>query len=201
MASHSFRKNYEVGVETFYSSHGNQYKNPHSPTMKRVFRSMLNKWKNTVNFNKTLDLACGSGEATQFLKEQFERQGIHTIIGDFTDVDCDPNCVYIEGSDPFTYEAYEKRMGISASRFSFEDIEGGFLEGRFYDTIISSYAMHLIDTSRLYSTCVQLAMVSKHLIIVSPIKRPEITSSMGWNIIDQFVEEKIHVRLYSSAYF
>lgn len=202
MASHSFRQNYATGVDNFYTNHGKGYRNPHAPALKRVFRTMLNRWSNKLCFTKTLDLACGSGEVTEFLQYWLEKNGKKVKVGciDHASEELEKDTIYIEGSDPFTYEAYEERMKVPAARYSFEDIENGILSEKNFDIIIASYAMHLVDPSRLYATCQQLAFISKYLIIIAPTKKPDIQSSMGWMLEETFTEDKIHVRLYTSIY-
>eukprot|EP00966_Prymnesium_polylepis_P308608 7131587-Prymnesium_polylepis.1 len=57
------------------------------------------------------DLACGSGEASVAFATWSGAAG----------------CT-LDAADPFTYEAYERRMGRPAFRWSFEDIAGGVLD-------------------------------------------------------------------------
>ena len=81
LVSHSFRENYAGGVDKFYTSHGSEYRNPHAPVLKRVFRSLLARWSTQISFHRTLDLACGSGEVTESMKEWFNAQGIPVVAG------------------------------------------------------------------------------------------------------------------------
>ena len=48
--------------------------------------------------------------------------------------------------------------------------------------IVSSFAMHLIDETRLLSTCNQMSFVADYLVIISPHKKPEINERMGWTL-------------------
>lgn len=64
--------------------------------------------------------------------------------------------------------------------------------------VISSFALHLIDKSRLYGVLTQLAMASSSLVVVTPHKNPHITDSMGFSMVDEVREEGIRLRLYRS---
>ena len=203
ITSNSFRKNYEQGVDRFYEKNGNSYHNPHEPKLKRVFQLMLQKWGvEVVNFNRVLDLACGSGEVSAAIQTFFTARNRSVVLGPINVNDeIDPDKIYIEAADPFTHEAYEKRLGLVPQTYSFADVEGGILSDKQFDVTISSYAMHLIDQSRLFTTCQALALVSAKLIVISPHKRPEIAPSMGWTLEEEFTETKVHVKLYRSMFF
>ena len=189
-ASHSFRKNYEKGVEQFYESHGDHYRNPHEPVLRKIFRNLLGRWSRQISFRRTLDLACGSGEASLFVKEFFEKQGFTVAVGTVPEElpEGQDLTIFIEGADPFTADAFEERLGVAASTYSFEDIEEGVLSDRGvrYDTIICSYALHLVEPTRMLGTCQQLAMSAAHLIVVTPHKKPDITVAMGWVATEEY---------------
>lgn len=195
----SFRDNYAQGVETYYEHYGDNYKNPHDPRLQRVLKVMLDRWNALASFEKTLDLACGSGEVTVAIQNWFTPRGVTVNVGSFEDGTTTPNEIFVEATDPFTFKAYENRIGVPAKRISFEDIESGCLE-TVYTMIISSYAMHLIEPSRLFTTCQQLAFAAHHMIVISPHKRPVIDSSMGWQLEQQFIEDRTHLWLYKSLY-
>jgi len=181
----------DLGVEGFYTQHGNQYYNPREYDVKKSIHSCFDKWlknySDKFKFSKILDLACGSGEATLAIQEWTKSNNI--------DIE------EIVGTDPFTYEAFEKRVGRPALKFSFEDIENGILEYNSYDMIICTFALHLVEQGRLFSICNQMALVCKLLVIVSPHKRPILTPEMGWICLDECKVERTKTRLYESKYF
>jgi len=111
----------------------------------------------------------------------------------------------IEGCDPYTYEAFEACVKKPAFGWTFDDIANGtlqeFLTEKGHDNIglcVCSFALHLLDTSKLYSVCFQLASHCKFLLILSPHKKPEIKPNSGWELCFEIVEERIHSRLYRS---
>ncbi|MEK7831575.1 MAG: class I SAM-dependent methyltransferase [Acidobacteriota bacterium] len=164
----------ELGVEKYYARFGADYRNPHEPIIAEVLREAVNRW--SLDLSHVLDLACGSGEVTLALRQLGARR--------------------IDGIDPHTGEAYLSRTGQQAEAVSFEQIAAGFLDGRLYSLIACSFAMHLIDESRLPALLFQLARISDCLLIVTPHKRPEIKTEWGWTLEGEFVIEKVRARLY-----
>src|SRR5262245_32104933 len=174
-SSDAIRNRYEqYGVDGYYSQFGSDYRNPHEPVIAEALRIAVQRWE--LDLTHVLDLACGSGEATLAL----EKLGAGEI----------------DGIDPFTSKAYSERVGKSAEDFDFEQIAGGSLIGRRYSLIVCSFAMHLIEESWLPALLAQLGMISDHLLILTPHKRPEIKFDWGWGLRDEFVYERIRVRLY-----
>jgi hypothetical protein len=106
----------------------------------------------------------------------------------------------IDGIDPFTYEAYERRICAPASRETFEDIAAGGLTGRNYSLIVCSFAMHLVEASRLAQLACQLSLLSKALLIITPHKRPQLRPDWGWEIQREMVLHRVRSRLYQSAF-
>jgi hypothetical protein len=106
--------------------------------------------------------------------------------------------VNITGSDPFTYLAYKECIGKEAETFTFEDIGEGKLSARKYDIIICCYALHLVENSWLFSVCEEMSHIAKHLIVITPHKRPIITPATGWEIHSEILEDKVRMRLYNS---
>jgi hypothetical protein len=107
----------------------------------------------------------------------------------------------VHGIDSYTSEAYEKRTGQSIhGKWTFEQIADGCLENgdEPYDTIICSFAAHLISVSYLPLVMIQLTFIAKQLIILTPHKRPELSTEWGWTLKDEFVHERIRARLYRS---
>lgn len=142
------------------------------------------QWLDQMQFPadaRFLDLACGSGEITMILRES----GFSNITG----------------FDPYTSAAYEARTGTAAEPISFEDIEANGIKSESnepikYDAIISSFAMHLCDRSRLPMLCLRLAESSENLVILTPHKRPEIQESWGWTLAEEMKMERVRLRHY-----
>ena len=174
---HAYEK---YGVKDYYRLHGSDYRNPHEDRIAIVIRRLVEIW-NLKPTERILDLACGSGEITLILRQL----GFQSI----------------NGIDPYTSAAYEKRTGNSIhAKWTFEQIANGCLENEreIYDIIICSFAAHLIEPSYLPLVMIQLCYVAKKLIILTPHKRPQLLPEWGWILKDEFVHERIHARLYSS---
>jgi SAM-dependent methyltransferase len=174
---HAYEK---YGVNGYYSQYGSDYRNPHEDRLTTVVRQLVEKWALKPT-DRVLDLACGSGEITLMLRQL----GFKAI----------------NGIDPYTSEAFEKRTGTPIhAKWTFEQIADGCLEGEgeTYDVIICSFAAHLIAPSYLPLVMIQLRFVAKKLIILTPHKRPQILSEWGWHLTDEFVHERIRARLYTS---
>ncbi|WOO40701.1 class I SAM-dependent methyltransferase [Rubellicoccus peritrichatus] len=164
------------GVENFYKQEGDCYSNPHEFAIKELLEKVLSGMQ--YSNAKALDLACGSGEATVILK----RYGFSQV----------------GGIDPYTYEAYKKRIGRDAERFRFEDIAAGCLAERSYDLIVCSFAMHLIEPSWLPRLCTQLSLIAPRLFIITPHKRPHIRSEWFWELDKEWLENRVRLRSYRS---
>ena len=77
------RHNYEsLGVDEFYKRHGKRYRNPHEIKINSALKKMLfnkhNEWISEIDFSFILDLCCGSGEMTLFLKKYLENSSGNT---------------------------------------------------------------------------------------------------------------------------
>src|SRR2546430_40870 len=139
----AIRAEYEKhGVEAFYRETGSMYRNPHEPELRRLLDVVVREWK--LDLSKVLDLAAGSGEVTMSLRELGADE--------------------IEGIDPYTHEAYEQRTGVRAGRENFEDVAAGALAGREYSLIVCSFAMHLVEESRLAGVAYQLSQIGSKLL-------------------------------------
>jgi len=166
------------GVEAFYRESGASYRNPHEPELRRVLEVVVREWQ--LDLTKVLDLAAGSGEVTLALRE--------TGAGE------------IEGIDPYTHAAYESRTGQHAGRETFEDIAAGALAGRNYSLIVCSFAMHLVEESRLAGLAYQLSQIGSKLLILTPHKRPVLRSEWGWESQQETVLHRVRARLYRSTW-
>jgi hypothetical protein len=174
----AIRPKYEAyGVQGFYEQFGEGYRNPHEEIINKLLQEALATWE--LDLTKVLDLACGSGEITLALRK----------IGHI-----DINA--IEGIDPYTYAAYEKRTGQVAERFTFEEIAASVLLGRNYSLIVCSFALHLVEESWLPLLCYQLGLISDSLIVITPHKRPQLKAEWGWNEAGEIIVERVRARLY-----
>jgi SAM-dependent methyltransferase len=166
------------GVQGYYTRFGATYRNPHE----RIIRSALGlataRWH--IPLDRVLDLACGSGEATLALREL----GANSI----------------DGADPYTYAAYAERTGRVAERLTFQQIAAGALAGRHYDTIVCSFALHLVERSWLPALALQISLVADHLLILTPHKRPALKPEWGWSIAGELVVERVRARYYQRAW-
>lgn len=178
----AIRQSYDCyGVESFYQEYGAEYRNPHEIPLQELLEQCLRHWH--LDLSSVLDLACGSGEVTLVLQKW----------------GCPAN--QIEGIDPFTFEAYSKRTGLKAHRLSFEEIAQGALDSSTYSLIICSFALHLMESSRLPQLLLRLALRSPYLLILSPHKKPHCPQKTGWILQEQALRERIHARLYQSVLF
>jgi SAM-dependent methyltransferase len=174
----AIRHEYEsLGVGNFYRSKGSAYRNPHEPQIVRSLEVAVREW--CLDLARVLDLAAGSGEATFALR----------ALGAGT----------IEGIDPFTFEAYRERTGQVAGRETFEQIAAGALARRHYTLIVCSFAMHLVEPSRLPRLAMQLSLIGDRLLILTPHKRPQIRSEWGWLVEGERVVQRVRSRLYRST--
>ena len=102
----------------------------------------------------------------------------------------------VAGIDPYTFEAYLKRTGLNAEKYSFDDIANGALEGRHYSLIVCSFALHLVELSKLPMLMFQLAQITDTLLILTPHKRPQLKPEWGWNLQAEILEDRVRARLY-----
>ncbi len=170
----------KYGVEAYYQNFGDNYRNPHENIIIELMEEINNNCHH-IDFNNVLDLACGSGEVTLALK----KLGYNNV----------------EGIEPYTDKAYFERTGKQAEKYFFEDIEQGVLSERVYTTIICSFALHLVEPSRLPILLYQLSIISTSLLIITPHKKPIIKPEWGWTLLDELIIERVRGRIYESVYF
>lgn len=171
------RPRYEThGVAGFYEQFGATYSNPHEPQIRLLLERLIREWN--LDLSSVLDLACGSGEVSSVI---LKNGGI------------------VSGIDPFTFEAYQNRTGLEAERFSFEDIADGALEGRRFSLVVCSFALHLVEISRLPTVAFQLAQISDSLVILTPHKRPNLKPEWGWKLESEVLETRVRARLYRTS--
>jgi len=166
-------------AKQFYKTCGADYRNPQEHDIRRLLQQIYKDDAWEMSFENVLDLACGSGEISLMLQ------------------DLDDKSV-VQGMDPYTWEAYEKRVGKPCERHSFEDIASGLVEGdnRCYSTIICCFALHLLDESWLPALLAQLQYWTKTLLILTPHKRPHFKPHWGWTLDNEMVKQRVRARLY-----
>jgi hypothetical protein len=168
-----------LGVAGFYARHAKDYRNPHEDAIRLVLTRVVREW--SLDLSNVLDLAAGSGEITLALRE---------MTGAKTGA--------IHGIDPLTHAAYETRTGQKAGRESFEEIAAGALRGQRFSLIVCSFAMHLLEPSRLPMLAMELSRLSSALLILTPHKRPQIKEDWGWKLDQEQVQQRIRARLYTA---
>lgn len=170
----SIRLQYEqLGVRGYYSLHGETYSNPHFHKVEHLVKDYL--IRHDIG-TRILDMSCGAGEVTSILKSINKNWNI-------------------EGTDPFTYKAYERNTGNTCMGFGFKEIVCGALSDFRYDTIICSYAMHLCELSMLDTLLYQISLICDKLIIVTPHKRPYISDTY-YELEDTLKYDKTTLRSY-----
>ena len=173
----SIRGEYEQhGVQGFYEQYGDQYRNPHEVAIRATLERAIALWQ--FDLSHVLDLACGSGEVTLKVWE----------LG----------CTQVDAIDPYTGAAYLERTGRAAESFTFEQIASGALTARHYSLIVCSFAMHLVEESRLPTLAYQLSLIADRLLILTPHKRPEIDARWGWELAGEIVEDRVRARAYET---
>jgi SAM-dependent methyltransferase len=166
----------EHGVTGFYEQFGSSYRNPHETIIQSLLKRVILEWQ--LDLTDVLDLACGSGEATLVLQEFGAK---------------------VSGIDPYTFEAFLERTGLHAEPFSFDDIANGILEGRHCSLIVCSFALHLVELSKLPMLLYQLAQITDRLLILTPHKRPNLKAEWGWNLESEVLEDRVRARLYRTV--
>ena len=182
----------DLGVENYYRNHGDVYENPHFP----YIQQLLEQNKHRIDYNRTLDLACGGGEVTLILSKSPipSEKGLGF-----------PQTV---GCDPFTHQLFEKNTGQTCLSFSFEDIIKGALTNNqspttnnHYTNIMCSFAMHLCPEKQLFPLVAQLFLVTKNIVIITPHKRPELEKLSNVTLtFEDFVLTKRGKKVFLKSY-
>jgi hypothetical protein len=174
----SIRGEYEKhGARDYYRRFGSTYRNPHESSVGRSIRRAVETWR--PDLSRVLDLAAGSGEATLVLRQLGATQ--------------------LDGADPYTADAYERRTGQPAERLAFEDVAAGALQGRRYTLVVCSFALHLCEPSRLPGVAYQLSLVADALLVLTPHKRPHLREEWGWELVGEEVTDRVRARFYQSG--
>jgi hypothetical protein len=168
------------GAEGWYLDAGASYRNPHAQAVASTIDVAVQRWPSLfTGSNRILDFCCGSGEVTRAL------------------IDSGVNASLVESSDPFTGLAFTSACPDRTliGEWTFADVEQGALSGQRWTTVVCSYALHLCEQSRLAAVCTQLALITEHLVIITPHKRPELSPEWGFALVDEHRDTKLRVRL------
>jgi hypothetical protein len=192
----------QQGVDGFYQNEGHQYYNPHEDGIVEMMQLMMQDLETALGARpkgKFLDLCCGSGEVSCALLKQ----------GYLLD--------QIDASDPYTHEAYEKRIRDEkkaekpCAKWNFHEISQGAIFNQHqisqssmphsiapkpYQCIICSFALHLCPNDLLDHVLYQLSLCSDYLIILTPHKKPDIHEH--WLLLEEryLIDERVRGRLY-----
>ncbi|EEB06276.1 fungal protein [Schizosaccharomyces japonicus yFS275] len=231
---HSMRENYAQGVDVYYKKVSTSYRNPHYATVRILLMECLSiLWSKDEGLRRgaeIVDMACGSGEATEVILEwdtlaRALANGQPCSLNRRRTIVCsiDPTTrkPHIVSTDPFTGPAFETRLGYPCLPLSFQDIADEKLppapskEDGAYDLVVCSFALHLLtDDSSLWATLYTLSTQARWLLVLAPHKKPTIKPNWGWtswNIkswepVDygkenDYVVDRVHARLYKSTQF
>lgn len=98
---------------------------------------------------------------------------------------------------------YQKNTKKETNRpclsMTFDNISNGFLKGRNYSLVICSYALHLLDYSKMPHFLWAVSEITDDLLIISPHKRPYIKDTWGWELEEEIVIERVRSRHFSST--
>ncbi len=144
----------EMGVAAYYDQHGCNYQNPHFDAI----HTLLLQNRHRIDYTQALDFCCGSGEVSQVLASM--------------------GYPLPTATDPYTGEAYQRRIGRTCLDLSFYDVICGKLQGQF-SSVICSFAMHLCPPGQLFPLVFQLFECTKQIVVLTPHKRPELEKLEG----------------------
>lgn len=165
----SIREGYsKETIEGFYKSRKDVYKNPH--------QGYIIKLLSELNFDPQvsyLDLACGPGLVTRHLQDI----GAKDIIG----------------CDPYFKDIYERNTCLECLPYSFEDISRGYLSYLKVNTVVCSYAMHLLKASYLNTFLYELTNISNYMIIISPNNKPSVDYFWRKIYINRFGKSRLTI--------
>jgi len=169
---------HEDGATGYYAESGASYANPHDGGVRQCVHDAIRSWPELFrglvtgdpddnDGERVLDLSCGAGEVTDALV----KAGVPVER--------------VDACDPYTSEAYYRRVGKTCHAWSFQDIARGDLVGRRWKTVICSFAMHLCEKDFLPPLVMMLACSCDALIVLTPHKRPELDKSWGFTLTEE----------------
>jgi hypothetical protein len=209
--SKSIREQYEnLGVKEYYQNNGDKYSNPHFPIIEKSFDNIfgmiyyqLQKYYQKKTKIDILDFACGDGIITNLILRFIQNNNCQNIE--------------IDGCDPYLSQQYLKnnQNNIFVSNcytFSYEDILKNDLFNNnmkhFYDIIIISFAIHLLDKKYEKFFLDKISYHTKYLLIISPTKNKGDFENLNFikiheekfneKLSEKTSEKKVFYKLYMS---
>ena len=170
---------HEDGATGYYVERGAEYVNPHDGGVRQAMNDAVRSWPDLFRGllagadsadtaePRVLDLSCGSGEVTDSLL----RLGVP--LG------------RVDACDPYTGEAFARRIGAKCHDWSFEDIARGDVADRRWRVAICSFAIHLCARDFLPTLVMMLACSCDALIVLTPHKRPELDPAWGFTLTEE----------------
>lgn len=167
----------QFGPDAYYQAHGTDYENPHLPQIEALLSRNFHRLDCSGG---VLDFAAGGGEVSQMLR----RLGVSQLAG----------------SDPYTYELYEQKIGLPCARWSFMDVIRNGIPNT-YSVIISSFALHLCPLKDLFPLAWNLFQAAPLLLVITPHKRPELEVLPGIELLwEDMVENERGKKVRLKAY-
>jgi len=149
----------QLGVDYYYKNYPHSYQNPHEEQV----RNLLLQNKDKIAYSSCLDFCAGGGEVSKVLLEW-------------------DNTIQLTASDPYTHQLYQKNIGRVCERWSFDEVIKHKIEARF-DSIISSFALHLCPLDKLFPLVYNLLQLAPQLVVISPHKQPDLSDYPQFELV------------------
>ncbi|KAK4046208.1 hypothetical protein OIV83_006240 [Microbotryomycetes sp. JL201] len=170
------RANYnQHGVEGYYSIVSESYRNPHYHGLKKVLNTFMDRYmeKEKPTRLSVLDLAAGSGEATEVLLNWKATRWPKP------QPPAAPDHAGAAHSEPRPNAAGQLPTPLGTTLDEEDDVESS--QENLFDIVIVSFALHLVESSsELWALLTMLARRAKWLVVIAPHKKPDIKDSWGW---------------------
>lgn len=159
----------KVGVENYYQTNANSYKNQHEG----IITELIQESTEIIDYgNSVLDLCCGNGLATKVLEQKVQ---------------------HIVGNDPYMHKQYTEQTNQFCYKYDFKQLSQACPIEK-VDTIICSFALHLCDESLLPNVLYNLSLMADTLVVITPNKKPQI--NMFWDLQNEIVQDRVRLRVY-----
>lgn len=163
-----------IGVDKYYQDHAIDYDNPHKAQVIECLKKLY-----SAKCEKVLDLACGDGLVTKWIKSHFEAD--------------------IIGCDKFMADRYKKETGRDCKEFTFQDIANNKSNlDKDFNVVICSYAIDLVPQSYMPNLLWQLAQMSERLLIIRP--NNHVLDNTFWEVESKAKEGKAKAVLYKRKF-
>ena len=167
----------KFGVKNFYQFHGKDYNNPHEESIRKSIRYV---YKNCdIDFSRVLDLACGKGEITKILT----KLGVKNI----------------DAIDGYLCDLYTEETGKDCTTMTFDEIMHGKIKDKHYSVVICSFALHLLEPSKLPLFMWEMRNITDKFLILSPHKNPIIKDDWVWQLENEIYIDRVRTRFYSAS--